>query len=391
MHIIIDGTTTQDQLAYAGPGQYAKNIILHLVKLFPDTKYSILLFNNKESTLGKIQKYENVEIIDIGKYRINDYKNDIWYFFNILPLINKVKKKNSIFFSPYFWRNFPSYSMKTVLFVHDMNLPLFNMYSQISPLHNFVRMIQYWAAMYKSLKCKKIVFNSETSRNDYLHYFPQYPVEDTTVSYLGVDLEVEESSLDNILPSDYRKRSYIIYLGGGINRSKNSIGVIKGYISFLKKLNSRTPPYLVIAGGKFEDRSKKEVKELYDLIQKENISKHVIFTGFYEDHQKYSLLKNSFAFIHLSLYEGFGISPIEALRAKIPVILHKNPVYEELFNEVAIMVNGLDAKEVGDTIYDVFKNSEKYSDRVDDGYKLSKRHTWENVARSTHEVFKEIV
>jgi len=396
MHIIIDATTTQDQLSYAGVGQYTKNIILSLVKGYPNTKFSILLFNNKESTLdNQIENLSNVEIVDIGKYKINDYKNDIWYFLKILPTIKKIKQENSIFFSPYFWRNYPSYTMPTVLFVHDMNLAMFNMYSQISPIHNFIRSIQYWITMYKSLKCKYLVCNSQTTKDDYIKYFSKYPEQNIIVSYLGVDLEEKETPLENVLPSDYKQRKYIIYLGGGINRSKNSIGVIQGYIQFINKLKKEKnipkeqAPYLVISGGKFQDKTKKEVKELYDLIEKENIQNNVIFTGFYEDIQKYSLLSNAFAFIHLSMYEGFGFAPIEALRSKVPAILHKNPVYEELFSNVALMVDGEDPIEVGNTIYDVYTNPKKYESRLEEGYILSKQYAWKNVAKKTYDVFEK--
>jgi glycosyltransferase involved in cell wall biosynthesis len=393
MHVIIDGTTTQDQMAYAGPGQYTKNVILSLVRGYPNTKFSLLLFKNHESTLdGQIENLKNVEIVNIGKYRINDYKNDIWYFTKVLPQVRKIREEDSIFFSPYFWRNYPSYSMPTVLFVHDMNLPMFNMYSQISLIHNLIRGVQYWMTMYKSLKCKYLLCNSETTKNDYMRYFPKYPAKNMYVTYLGVDLEEKEVSLENVLPSDYKERGYIIYLGGGINKSKNSIGVIEGYISFLKMLKKEYSkcPYLVISGGKFQDKTKKEVQELYELIEREHIQNNVLFTGFYEDIQKYSLLTNAFAFIHLSMYEGFGFAPIESLRCKTPAILHKSPVYEELFSEVGLMVNGLDADEVGRKIHDVYTNPQKYKNRVEKGYQLSLKYTWEEVGKRTYDVFKKV-
>ena len=63
MHIIIDATTTQDQLAYAGIGQYTKSVIFALVKTFPQTQYSILLFDEKVSTLEPtIENFENVSV-----------------------------------------------------------------------------------------------------------------------------------------------------------------------------------------------------------------------------------------------------------------------------------------------------------------------------------------
>lgn len=393
MHLIIDATTTQDQFAFSGPGQYTKNIICALIEKYPNINFSLLLFADRATTLcDVIYKHKNVKIVNLGKYQINDFKNDIWYYTKVLPKVKAVKKKNSIYFCPYFWRNYPASTLSTVLFVHDMNLAMFNMYSQKSFIHNQIRRIQYWMTMNKSVKCKNIICNSETTKQDYLKYYPKYPEEKVRVSYLGVDLEEKEISLDKILPKDYKQRGYIIYMGGGINKTKNSKGVIQSYVEFLKILGKEKKecPYLVISGGKFENKELWEVQELYDLIKKNNLQELVLFTGFYEDEQKYSLLKNSFAFIHLSLYEGFGFSPIEALRAKTPAILHKSSVYEELFGDVGIMVDGTNSKEVGSKIFDVYSNFEKYGGRVEQGYELSKEYTWEKVAERTHEVFEGV-
>mgnify|MGYP000889805949 FL=1 len=396
MHIIIDATTTQDQFAYAGVGQYTKNIILALLKNNAHIPFSILRFKGKISTLDKdISKYKNAQLVDIGEYKINDYKNNIWYFTQVLPVIKKIKRKDSIFFSPYFWRNYPSNIMPTVLFVHDMNLALFDMYSQQSPIHNQIRKIQYWNTLNKSIKCKYILSNSQTTKNDYLKYYPQYPSEQVEVTYLGITVEERNISLDKYLPSDYKERQYLIYLGGGINRSKNSIGVIKAYKEFLnlRKQNGADltkAPYLVIAGGQFQNTEKPEVQELIGYIKENNLQKHVIFTGFYEDKYAYSLLHNSFAYIHLALYEGFGISTGEALRAKVPTILHKSPVYQEIFSETSLLVDGLNEKETAKAIYDVYMNPEKYKNMVQKGYTKSLEFTWDKCAQKTFKVFEKV-
>jgi glycosyltransferase involved in cell wall biosynthesis len=396
MHIIIDATTTQDQFAYAGIGQYTKNVVCSLIEQYPTTPFSILLFADKHTTLcDTIYKHKNVKIVNLGKYEINDFKNDIWYYTKVLPKIKKIKQEDSIYFCPYFWRNYPANIMPVVLFVHDMNFPMFNMYSQKSKIHNQIRKVQYWMTLNKSMKCKKILCNSQTTKNDFLKYYPKYPEENVEVTYLGVDLEEKEVNIDKVLPKDYKERGYLLYMGGGINRSKNSEGVIKGYAQFLKLLKQQKDklpermhskqPYLVIAGGKFQNKELKEVQELNELIKQEGVEENVIFTGFYEDDQKYSLLKNSFAFIHLSLYEGFGLSPIEALRAKVPTILHKNPVYEELFNDVAQMVDGTNPKEVGQVIYDVCTTPIKYKQQIEKAYEHSLKFTWSNTAKLTYE------
>lgn len=396
MHIIIDATTTQDQLAYAGIGQYTKNLILSLLKNNADVSFSILRFKGKISTLDKdICRYNNAQCVEIGEYRVSDYKNNIWYHTQVLPIVKKIRKKDSIYFCPYFWRNYPSDIMPTVLFVHDMNLALFNMYSQQSPIHNQIRKVQYWNAMRKSTKCKYILCNSNVTKNDYLSFYPQYPAENVGVTYLGITIEERDISLGKHLPHDYKERQYLIYLGGGINRSKNSIGVIKAYKVFLDILKKdevdiSKAPYLVIAGGKFQDTTKPEVQELIEYINENGLQKHVIFTGFYEDKYAYSLLSNSFAYIHLALYEGFGISTAEALRSKTPTILHKSPVYQEIFSETSLLVDGLDEQESGKAIYDVYMNQPKYKDMVERGYKKSLEFSWDRCAEETINILKRI-
>jgi len=392
MHIIIDGTTTQDQFAYAGIGQYTKNIILSLVKLYPETRYSILLFDGKESTLdGHIDGYKNVERISVGEYKVNGYQNNIWYRRNILPSIRKITTAETVYFCPYFWRNFPSDIMPTVLFIHDMILPLFGEYSAQSRFHNIIRKMQYWLALDKAVQCKYVLCNSETTKTDFLRFYPEYPEKNTIVTYLGIDLEEKETDIDGILPSDWRDRGYLIYMGGGVTKNKNSSGVIKGYFEFTKMLGNdgEKVPYLVIAGGKFKEENNKEVKKLNELIEELGIKNNIIFTGFYSDENKYSLLKNAFAFIHLSTYEGFGIAVAEALRAKVPTIIDKNLVYIELFDEVSAIVDGYDSKKVGSKIYDIYKNPEKYKGMTERGYELSREFTWENTAKKTHEIFQK--
>lgn len=396
MHIIIDATTTQDQLTFAGVGQYTKNIILSLLRNNQNIQFSILRFKNKISSLDKdICRYKNAQLVDIGEYKVNDYKNDITYYTQILPVIKKIRRKDSIYFCPYFWRNFPSNILPTVLFVHDMNLPLFNMYSQQSPIHNLIRKYQYWNTLNKSKKCKYILCNSQTTKNDFLKFYPDYPEQNVQVTYLGIELEEKQISLERLLPHDYKERGYLIYLGGGINKSKNSIGVIRGYRQFIFKLkqegvDKKNAPYLVIAGGKFQDTSKPEVAELIKYIRENELQRNVSFTGFYEDKYAYSLLNNSIAFLHLALYEGFGISAAEALRSKTPTILHKSPVYEEIFKDVSMLVDGLNELEVGNAIYDIYKNREKYTPLIQKGYDLSLSFTWDKCAEQTFNLFQKV-
>jgi len=78
------------------------------------------------------------------------------------------------------------------------------------------------------------------------------------------------------------------------------------------------------------------------------------------------------------------------MRSKTPTILHRNPVYEELFSEVSVMVDGNNPEQVGCAIKEIYNNPEKYKKLVEKAYTLSHKYTWEQSAKITHEVFENL-
>ena len=105
MHIIVDCTTTQNQLNYHGIGKYTKHIVKGLIE--SDVELTLLMFDGP-STIDEYIKSSNVEVYRLGKLRASDYKNIITYHSKILPAIRKVRRQGSIYFCPYFWIGIPS-------------------------------------------------------------------------------------------------------------------------------------------------------------------------------------------------------------------------------------------------------------------------------------------
>lgn len=128
MHLIIDCTTTQNQLKNNGIGQYTKHIVIQILQK-KNIDLTLLMFDG-ESTLDPYIK--DIQIHRLGKIKVSDYKNIFTYIFKILPAIKKYKREDSIYFCPYFWIGIPSLHIPTVLMVHDFILPIFNIYSEKS-------------------------------------------------------------------------------------------------------------------------------------------------------------------------------------------------------------------------------------------------------------------
>jgi len=392
MHLIIDCTTTQNQLKYNGVGQYTKHIVSRILEK-KDIELTLLMFNG-ESTLDPYLKGKNVHIHRLGNVRVSDYKNIFTYIFKILPAIKKHKREDSIYFCPYFWIGIPSLHIPTVLMIHDFILPIYNIYSEQSVFHNLFRRVQYWLELFKARYCKAILSNSLCTTKDFSKYFPKYPKENIHTIYL--DGEVEESKdihgWDTKLPRDYKERGYFIYMGGTPGVNKNSDGVIKGYREFLTKVkHDRKAPYLVIAGKNFTKEVDRRVVKFKDKVECLGLKEYVVYTGFYEEKHSKPLLQNSISFIHLSLYEGFGIALVEAMKSGTPVIAHNGSCYPEVLQDAGILVDGLNPKEVGSTMYRMYTEKALRENLIQKGLERSKSFSWNITVEETLKVFKSIL
>jgi glycosyltransferase involved in cell wall biosynthesis len=384
MHIIIDCTTTQNQLKHHGIGVYTKNLVTNIIN-HPETKFSLLLFD-ASSTLEKVlkDKLSNVEIVRIGKLRQSNYLNILWFYTEYLPKIKKIKTKESIYYCPYFWLGIPSNTIPTILMIHDMILPIYNIYSEGSILKNIGKKYLYWLELNRSKKCKGIVVNSKCTKNDYLKYYPEYETEKVKVIHLDAKLEGTTNNWDEKLPKDYKQKGYYIYMGGTVYKNKNSKGVVDGYENLLDRLeNKENSPNLIIAGGNFV-KDNPQAQEFREYIEKKGLRNKVILTGFYENNQVKQLLSNSIAMIHLSLYEGFGISLVEGMKAGTPVIAHNGSCYPEVLDSAGILVNGKDRKEVGEAMYSVYTDKKFREELIQKGLERSKYFSWEKTAKETY-------
>ena len=121
---------------------------------------------------------------------------------------------------------------------------------------------------------------------------------------------------------------------------KNLITIIRA-MAILKKKKSKAMMPLVISG--VGDGLAGDLKE---FLQKEKLEKDVIFTGFIEDNKRNSLYRKCNAFLFPSIFEGFGMPPIEAMAMQVPVLTTKcASIMEVTDNLVNYVENPLNPEE----------------------------------------------
>lgn len=167
---------------------------------------------------------------------------------------------------------------------------------------------------------------SGSSKLDIEVYLKSIQQQDTPVEHIYIDAgKIEKSHLEKntVLNKYHIDQKYFLFLGT-LEPRKNPLNLIKAFHLYRQRTNSNMQ--LVFAGKK---------GWLYDdvlaYVRKHKMEDSVIFTGFVSDAEKYILLKYTSAFLFLSIYEGFGIPVLEALRLNVPCLVSDIPVFHELF------------------------------------------------------------
>ena len=126
----------------------------------------------------------------------------------------------------------------------------------------------------------------------------------------------------------------------------------------------------------------------YDLIFKatveaQNISDYVIFTDFVDDEDLSPLYSGAMAFIYLSLYEGFGLPPLEAMQCGAPVITSNTSSLPEVVGDAGKMFDPMDTDGVCQAILDVYSGPELREKMRQRSLERAKLFGWERCTRET--------
>jgi glycosyltransferase involved in cell wall biosynthesis len=176
------------------------------------------------------------------------------------------------------------------------------------------------------------------------------------------------------------RNEYLYYLGNFRNY-KNVPTLILGYARFLKSTDS--PIDLVLAGN--DDN-----KGISALCVELGISDNVHYFHRPTDEVVDNLYRNARAFVFPSLFEGFGIPPIEAMSYGIPVIISDAEALVETSGDAALVFDKTSPEDLAAKILQLLSDSDLRNDLVQRGYECASRFTWENSARQIKAVYESV-
>lgn len=175
-----------------------------------------------------------------------------------------------------------------------------------------------------------------------------------------------------------------IFFAGTIEPRKNLATLLNAFQEILRSTDLR--PQLVIAGKKGW-----LMDEFWQALESAGLEDRLIFTGYLLDDELRALYSAARVFVYPSLYEGFGLPPLEAMACGAPVIVSRIPSLIETAGGAARQVAPLDVQDLARNIIDLLENDSQRGYLSSAGTTHAARFSWEKVATATLAVYREAI
>lgn len=268
-----------------------------------------------------------------------------------------------------YYSSIPGGSIPRVLTVYDMIHELFP---------------EYFPLDFETTENKKksfarvnhIISISESTKKDLINIF-DVDEKKITVVPLGVDLD----KFKKIIFEIEEEKSFLLYVGsrGGY---KNFFGFINAFVASKRLKNNFN--IIAFGGGKFSDEEK---KYFYEIGLKEQQVRQI--SG--DDEVLNRLYQTAAAFIYPSLYEGFGLPPLEAMAAGCPVVCSNTSSMPEVVRDAGEYFDPKSIEEIVFSIENVIFSNNLRKKLIESGYRNAQKFSWNNCSSKTIDVYRNIL
>lgn len=355
----------------SGIGTYTENLLRELLNI--DTKNNYSIFWTGEN-------YEN-------------YKKDN-------SKIIFTSRKHGTFYENYYYPNYIEENNIDMHHIPQNGIGLNELYTSplVVTIHDLIPYIlpetvgrgylqRFLRDMPLIVNNSKIILTvSEYSKRDIIKFFPFVNEEKIFVTPLAANKSYKPLNKSTCI--EYIKNKYsidspfLLYIGGFSTR-KNVKELI---IAFSKIQKSLKKDYKLVLCGSIRDEGIK----LQELCKELLIDDKIIFTGFIPDDDLPIFYNAAELFVYPSLYEGFGLPPLEAMSCSTPVITSNLTSIPEVTNNCAVLINPLYNDELSLSIIDLLNSDSLLQEYGQKGYNNSLKFTWKNTAISTLKAYESV-
>ncbi len=180
---------------------------------------------------------------------------------------------------------------------------------------------------------------------------------------------------------------YILYLGG-LDQRKNVLQIVRAFAALYRQLGD--PHLQLFIAGDPDKRSGPLYPDPRPVAADLGITSQVIYR-FVEEEDKAAIYSGASLFVFPSLYEGFGLTPLEAMSCGTPVICSNRTSLPEVIGDAAISLNPDDTQAWVQAMKAVLSNSTLRAELHTRGLRRAAQFSWRKTATETLAVYEEVV
>lgn len=284
----------------------------------------------------------------------------------------------------------PGVSGKCVVTVHDMVYQAFP-----ETVRGRTRHMLDLGLVKSMRRADRIVTDSEFSRSEIIRYYPEFARKIRVVP-CGVDLKkfhpvTDSEQIRRVLEKYHISPPYFLYLGT-IEPRKNLERLIQAYARFLRSHTDSQQdlpenlPRLVLAGAEgWKNES------LFRTIRSLNLEDDILFTEYIDDPDLCAVLSGALAFVFPSVYEGFGMPPLEAMACGTPVLVSDAASLPEVTGQSAVIVPPEDVRAMADGLELLYTDSALRERLRTEGLARAEQFSWKRSAEALYQVYEELL
>ncbi|MEO6213273.1 MAG: glycosyltransferase family 1 protein [Vicinamibacterales bacterium] len=368
MRIAIDARKLRDY----GIGTYVRNLLRHLARIDHTTDY-VLITQPSDVELGTELGENFRTVVDrAGAYSVREQLT--------IPMDLR-RERVDLFHAPHYVLP-PLTPCKSIVTIHDCIHLRFPQYLPNRFAYAYARS-SLWVATHRATRVLTV---SEASKRDILRYF-RVPESKIDVIYNAIDERLEEAPGAEgmrLVQERYQLNDPFILYAGNIKPHKNLERLIEAFHTL--RTNGFENVKLLIIGDEIS-----KYASLRRAVHRHKLHKHVRFFGFVPDKTLAALYRLASVFVFPSLYEGFGLPPLEAMASGTPVITSNVSSLPEVVGDAALLIDPYDSNDIASAIRRVLTEPALAADLRRRGLARVKEFSWERSVARVREIYEEVL
>jgi glycosyltransferase involved in cell wall biosynthesis len=351
-----------------GIGTYIRNLLRQLARMDRQTEFVLLCRREDRETLGALGENFRAVVETAGNYSIAEQVKVPW----------ALKREGvTLFHAPHYVLP-PLVRCQSVVTIHDCIHLMFPQY-----LPNRVALAYAKSSIdMAARRATRVMTVSESSKRDILRFVETEP-EKIDVIYNSYDdrFAIDPREEDVVRVSErYQLQSEFVLYAGNVKPHKNLERLIEAF--YLVRKRGLDHLKLVLIG---DDISK--YTALRRAVHRYQLHKYVRFLGYLPEETLAVMYRLAGVFVFPSLYEGFGLPPLEAMASGTPVVTSNVSSLPEVAGDAAVLV---DPCAIANGIYQVLTDEKLRSDLRRKGVARAGQFSWEQSVRRVRAIYDEV-